>query len=170
MIDYHCVGEPVHCPKDAQQRPISQQIFTYNALGGITSIRTVLAGDSTAQLNTYYYENTQDPTQLTRVVQTNPASEIRFQYDAAGRLIRDAAGRIIRYDAQGRVLQLLSADGNGTVLRTYTYNAEHVIAQEKAGNTTRTLFYQDGNLVNEQIESPGQPSQQIHYLRWGHCV
>lgn len=61
------------------------------------------------------YDDTKDRTQLRKVTNMRGApgylSEILLEYDADGHMIQDEEGRLLDYDALGRLTQVSSAGG-----------------------------------------------------------
>jgi hypothetical protein len=61
------------------------------------------------------YDDTKDRTQLRKVTNMRGVpgypSEILLEYDADGHMIQDEEGRLLDYDALGRLTQVSSAGG-----------------------------------------------------------
>lgn len=96
LIKFRASGNAL--PYDSYGNQMIEQIYNYDALNNIVSMNTTLSDDSTNKAS-YHYENTADPTQLTRVQNSHSKYPASFQltYDAEGRMIRDEAGRKLSY-------------------------------------------------------------------------
>lgn len=134
-------------PTDSYGHRIISQTYQFDALNNLTTVTTSLTGKAVNKTS-YYYENQNDPTQLTRVTNTHkdyPAN-INLIYDSDGRMICDEAGRILTYDAIGR---LISVNENSCKC-TYRYDAlNRLITQKIDENDIRQLYYRGTELVNE---------------------
>lgn len=85
-------------------------------------------------------------------------SKISLLYDKAGRLVRDEAGRTLRYDAMGRLIRVESPlQGSGD----YGYDAFDRMAWQQVDSTQclHRLYYTGSQLSNEWI-SPATQKQQ----------
>jgi RHS repeat-associated protein len=157
LVDYSCEGDG--CPVDASGQPVRAQSFSYDALGSLT--RCVTQYDNGSDTADFTYD-TVDPTQLVTVTHTHPAfpQRIDLAYDAAGRLIRDEAGRTLDYDGLGR----LTGVGDGASCR---HDALGMLAVQTVGGETRELYYRGQCLVNEVTGAGGT----VRLMRLGdHCV
>lgn len=111
-------------------------------------------------ISTYHYENTLDPTQLTRITHSNPHYPATvFTYDACGRMICDEVGRTLKYDMLNR---LMDVSVNDLVSAKYGYNASNqLVKQETHDNGTYYLYYRDDELVHEINTSKKQNTRLI---------
>lgn len=159
--DCQCNGsiDPV---VDGYGQPITSQTFTLDALSNITKCVTVITGGNT-DTALYFFENPQDPTQLTRITHTfTPAypSEISLQYDANGRMTKDEAGRLLSYDETGRLIKITDSDHNA--LSTYGYDAMNtLVMQTLPDDDLRQLFYAGTRLVSEASSKTQQISRYV---------
>jgi RHS repeat-associated protein len=133
-------------PVDPQGKQIASQRFTFDALDNILEVETTFAGGS----NTAVYEFAgADPTQLTAVRNSHgdyPA-EILLSYDDDGNLITDEAGRLLDYDALGRLVSVsLEDDADGA---SYGYDAQDSPTSASTTTTREQRFYRDGELASQ---------------------
>jgi len=138
-----------HLPQDTYGRDMTAQTFTYDPFNNLLRCVTSLA-DGTGDDATFLYGNPDDPDQLTAVTHTHPdyPALITLAYDANGRMTRDEAGRILEYDALGRLLSVrIDEDG---AAGSYGYDAlGRLTFQQPAGDDASRLFYRGDDLVNE---------------------
>ncbi|WP_434628285.1 RHS repeat domain-containing protein [Chromobacterium sp. CV08] len=142
-------------PRDAYGKAMRGQRFEFDAFGNIRKCTTLLdgGGEDAAE---YLFENQADPCQLSKVTHTAsgyPAT-IELKYDKAGRLVRDEAGRTLRYDALGRLSRVEGTVGNAG----YGYDAhDRLVCQSvEASGMEHRLYYQADRLVNEWMTRSGQ--------------
>jgi RHS repeat-associated protein len=147
LIEYTCAGSQP--PTDPYGQLICAQTFEYDALDNLTLVKT---GSNAA---TYLYETPGDPTQLTRVTNTDAAypPQIVLEYDADGNLIADEAGRTLEYDALGRLLSVSSRDGGDP--GHYRFDPLDTLASTADGGSTEQRFYQTGDLANTIKDGKG---------------
>ena len=114
LQEYCCSGQAAFAPKDPAGKTIREQFFDFDAVDNITWLFTAFddeegdAGDNEA---TYLFDNEHDPAQLTGVVNTHPDyQDFTLHYDDDGNMDLDEKGKILAYDALGR---LISYDGSG---------------------------------------------------------
>ncbi|MDR0218539.1 MAG: hypothetical protein LBI71_06600 [Enterobacteriaceae bacterium] len=151
LTDYQCEG--AECPRDAYGMTLNRQQFRHDRLGNILTCITTLA-DGSQDTATFSYSPS-DACQLQRITHTHPSypAEITLDYDNAGRLIHDEAGRELAYDALGR---LISATQDGNASR-YGYDAAGRLALHRQNAQTQELYYQGSTRVMEiQRESGAQ--------------
>lgn len=148
LVHYTCTGTQL--PQDPQGRHIQQQAWTYDALNNLRSLQTTFE-DQTVNWITYDYHN-QDPTQVSKITQTNPSKTVNFTYDVAGHLIQDEVGRTFEYDTQGR---LTAVTQNDAVLSEYYYDALNVMVGQTFSGARHELFYQ-GDTITHEIQSESE--------------
>ncbi|OTA15177.1 YD repeat [Xenorhabdus vietnamensis] len=148
MTRYQASGQYL---SDSYGMPIAEQTYSYDALNNVSQVVTTQPDDS-KDIASYWYENTDDPTQLTRVTHSHPGypSEIALSYDANGRMLKDEAGRTLTYDALGRLTRV-QQDDTGC---EYGYDAfNRMVTQNINQNNLHELYYRGTELVNEvQVE------------------
>lgn len=147
-------------PQDVYGLTMAAQTYRYDAMNNLTSVITTLA-DSSSDEATYHYDNSDDPTQLSSVTHTHDSypQTITLKYDADGRLTQDETGRILDYDATGR---LISVSGNNISGGSYGYDAlNRLVSQNVIDGDTRQLYYRAGELVNEVMQQQGRGSRLI---------
>lgn len=161
LIKYSASGDAL--PHDAYGNQMIDQIYSYDALNNIISVITTLPDNSTNKA-TYLYKENNDPTQLTMVTNTHskyPAI-IQLAYDIEGRMIRDEAGRILSYDALGRLKEVSSGNVKSS---TYDYDALNRLIKQKVGeNDISRLYYRGSELVNEATSK----QREIRFMKLGH--
>lgn len=146
LINYRCSGTEL--PSDAYGKPISQQKYSWDCLNNMQTCITYFEDEQ--DTTTFLYENEEDPTQLTRVMHTHAdyPVEINLEYDRAGRMVKDEAGRALKYDELGR---LVSISGEGMPSSSYHYDAlNRLVEQQVNENDSSQLFYRGEELVVEK--------------------
>ncbi|WP_353161683.1 RHS repeat-associated core domain-containing protein, partial [Myroides odoratus] len=146
LVEYTIKGSEF--PKDGYGHAFCKQVYQYDALNNMTRVETTLENQQ-VDVAQYYYDNSEDPTQLTRVTHSHGSypSAIDLQYDTCGRMTVDEAGRNLSYDAFGRLVEL-----EGPQDSTYQYNANNqLVNQTVAGDKNCQLYYRAGELVNQVL-------------------
>lgn len=127
LEEYTCEGVPSYSPQDPAGKTLRYQYFEFDALDNITWVLTDFEeedGSLGTNEATYAFEN-DDPAQLTGVRNTHPAyADFTLDYDEDGNMKRDDKGKVLTYDALGR---LSSYDGNG-----YGYDPLDRLASQEA--------------------------------------
>lgn len=149
LVLYRCGGTDL--PVDAYGNAFTRQTFAFDALGNIVTCQTTLASGETDTAR-YYFDNQADPCQLTRVTHSlwdkkyHYPVKISLEYDKAGRMIKDEAGRTLSYDALGR---LSAVKGGGT----YGYDAHNRMVFQKVDKTEQAhrLYYRANRLIGEWL-------------------
>ena len=120
LTEHHCSGERL--PSDRYGNAITDQMFRFDALGNIKRCMTSFANGETNTAIFTYAED--DNCQLIKVtnsyVEGGYPGEQTFAYDDDGNQLNDEAGQRLRYDAQGRLLEVTSADGSESLCLLYT--------------------------------------------------
>ena len=146
LVEYTINGSEF--PSDGYGHKFCKQAYQYDALNNLLSVETTLE-DQQVDVAYYHYNNPQDPTQLSQVTHSNPLypAVIDLEYDTCGRMTLDEAGRLLSYDALGRLIQVEGqADSN------YQYNAvNQLINQTIEGDKNCQLYYRGGELVNQVV-------------------
>ncbi|MDO7897557.1 RHS repeat domain-containing protein, partial [Pseudomonas citrulli] len=109
LVLYTCEGsEP---PVDPYGKTILSQLFRFDALDNLIRVNTTSPEGTNVAV--YTYDNAMDRTQLRKVTNTGGVpgypAEIVLEYDADGHMIQDEEGRLLDYDALGRLIQVSSA-------------------------------------------------------------
>ena len=133
-------------PLDPQGKQIQSQTFKFDALDNLTEVTTVFAGGSNIALYEY---NGEDPVQLSAVSNSHAdyPARIELDYDANGNLTVDEAGRLLDYDALGRLLSV-SAAGDAPAV-DYGYDALDSLTNSQSTEGKEQRFYRDGQLANQ---------------------
>ncbi|WP_438280871.1 RHS repeat domain-containing protein, partial [Pseudomonas alabamensis] len=129
LTTYQCTGD--QCPIDPYGNMIKSQRFRFDPLDNITHVLTQFGNNRNTA--TYHFENTQDPTQLTRITNSFGApypDEIKLEYDGNGNLIRDDEGRVLKYDALNRLRLVTNREQDS---HAYGYDPLNVLS-----STTRS--------------------------------
>jgi len=116
-------------PKDSNGNMITEQDYSYDTLGDITS-QVVKTNNGTSTL-TYNYTNSNDPMQLMSLNSSNTAQSFSS----------------IKYDDEGNMLQ----DWNGN---SYTYNALDEMTSTTNAKNTEMLYGYDGEGNTSVVYSP----------------
>ncbi|MGC6031353.1 RHS repeat domain-containing protein [Enterobacter kobei] len=135
-------------PQDSLGYILGQR-YTYDLVGNILTCVTTYDGSPGSNTVTYNYDNPNDPCQLTGYVPTTGGDEVKLPRDACGRVTTDEAGRVLGYDALGR-LNSLKLKGE-TTAGSYGYDAHNrLVSQSPAANpvTTSQTNYYLGNRLN----------------------
>ncbi|WP_158781629.1 RHS repeat domain-containing protein [Pantoea sp. BAV 3049] len=146
LVNYMVSGNSL--PVDGYGNSIKSQTYAFDALNNLTSVTTELSDDSTDTAE-YTYNNPDDPTQLTSVMHTHTdyPQLISLEYDDCGRMTRDEAGRVLSYDAIGRLSDI---SDEGTTGGKYDYDAlNRLITQQVSDTELRSLYYRGNELVSE---------------------
>lgn len=147
LTSYGCTGSTP--PVDASGRPVLAMALTYDPLDNVTRCVTTL--DNGTDTADFTYDGT-DPVKLIRITHTHPGypARIDLAYDAAGRMIRDEAGRSLGYDALGRLISVDGASG-----ATYGYDAtDRLVTQTPGGSSRQDIHYRSG-LISNQLDETG---------------
>ncbi|MGW3230857.1 RHS repeat-associated core domain-containing protein [Kitasatospora sp. NPDC001095] len=138
LAEYTCGG--IALPRDEHGNAITQQVFTYDSYGNVTTCRSTLLAGSSVTANYRFAKD--DPCQLTGIDYQDSVYPARtLQYDASGRLVVDAAGSKLGYDALGRLTA--AEPGSG-----YGYDPLDRLLTQQAEGTTRRLTYRKQTLAS----------------------
>jgi len=158
---HDCSGSSL--PKDGYGQEFTSQVFEYDCLNNIIKCTTT---DSygTQDVATFNYKNEKDPTQLTSIEhQGNPAypSIINLSYYDDGRLQYDEAGRLLAYDALGRLFSIETTEGAQS---NYRYDGFNTLVFQSINDETRYLYYRGSLLVNQINQTQQQQDRYISGL------
>jgi RHS repeat-associated protein len=166
LQDYRVTGTQL--PRDAHGNAFVRQRFTFDAPGNIRTCETTLdsRGHGAVITATFGYA-THDPCRLISVTYNREASaqgykDLAFSdadYDAAGRLLKDEAGRGLHYDALGRLVRVTQ---NGGQAGEYGYDAGNRLVWQRVDSTQQLhrLYYRGSRLVNEWVSPKGNGQKQ----------
>lgn len=146
LIRHTCSGSEL--PPDNYGVPFVEQRFTYDALDNIVTLETDPAsGNGDTNVTTFEYSE-QDPTQLITMAHSRPdyPARLTLQYDSAGNLLRDEAGRQLSYDAMNRLSGVRLSDGE----RQYRYDPSDKVGAITQGGKTRHRYYSGSRLEFEK--------------------
>ncbi|WP_346399364.1 RHS repeat-associated core domain-containing protein [Pseudomonas syringae] len=148
LMQYQCTG--TERPVDPYGRTLLAQNFTFDGANNLTVVTTRFDdGDNGEDTNSarYFYEK-DDPVQLSRVTNSNGKyypPEIKLHYDPDGNLDIDEAGRTLKYDPLGRLIEV----GTPSAGIHYQYDPQDQLTGETRGEDRDLRFYRDGELANQ---------------------
>ncbi len=148
LMQYQCTG--TQRPVDPYGRTLLAQNFTFDGANNLTVVTTRFDdGDNGEDTNSarYFYEK-DDPVQLSRVTNSNGKyypPEIKLHYDPDGNLDIDEAGRTLKYDPLGRLIEV----GTPSAGIHYQYDPQDQLTGETRGEDRDLRFYRDGELANQ---------------------
>ncbi|RML35403.1 RHS repeat domain-containing protein [Pseudomonas syringae] len=148
LMQYQCTG--TQRPVDPYGRTLLAQNFTFDGANNLTVVTTRFDdGDNGEDTNSarYFYEK-DDPVQLSRVTNSNGKyypPEIKLHYDPDGNLDIDEAGRTLKYDPLGRLIEV----GTPSAGIHYQYDPQDQLTGETCGEDSDLRFYRDGELANQ---------------------
>jgi RHS repeat-associated protein len=148
LAEYKVTGSSL--PQDGYGQYITGQTYLFNAINNIITVTTKLK-DGKVDTAMHHYDNAADPTQLTSVTHTHSGypQTISLKYDTNGSMTKDELGRLLGYDATGRLVSL-SMEGMSNV--GYVYDAlDRLVCQNIGDADSRQLYYRQDELVNEVL-------------------
>jgi RHS repeat-associated protein len=168
LIEQHNEGGANALPKDRFGKPITQQVFIFDALDNVTSAITLYA-DTSLCMSTATFGD-QDACQLASLTHTLMSSgrqleEVKtetFTYDSNGRLISRDQGWQLTYDTFGQLTGLQGPDG---LEQHYRYDPHgSLCAVEEAGGEQQRFYdglsidhVRQGQRVQRYLRSAGTP-------------
>lgn len=142
---YECTGTQL--PVDPYGKAINRQVFTFDGLDNIKTVRTFFTegGIESSNRATYAYTGL-DPAQLSNITNNHAdyPSLISLNYDPDGNLLQDEAGRTLVYDALSRLTEV---NGPGPGAGRYRYDPLDKLSGQDGGDTPEHRFYRDGELA-----------------------
>ncbi|KAK6354339.1 hypothetical protein TWF730_008746 [Orbilia blumenaviensis] len=155
LIKYKCQARSSEgAPSDDRGRAIIEQHLSYDRLGNIDNVRNVFTNGSQDTIH-YIYGNQNDPFMITLIRGTSPPRSIPLQYDSSGRLVGDEEGRVLSYDAFGRLVRV--SDMSGQALTEYHYDPQKLKGQAYRGQDGQyelhRFRYNGPTLVGEDTRS-----------------
>ncbi|CAM3564495.1 putative Nematicidal protein 2 [Xenorhabdus nematophila ATCC 19061] len=138
-------------PQDETGKALSRQDFTYDSVTSNMTTKSVTYTDDTTTFTMYLFENKDDQCQLTGI-RTDTGTTTSLKYDDAGRLTQDEYGRMLSYDALGRLCKVTL---NGSTLTRYRYDAGNQLSGQTVGDTTTRYYY--GNSTLAYMEDDATP-------------
>ncbi|MDZ4022002.1 MULTISPECIES: RHS repeat-associated core domain-containing protein [Pseudomonas] len=139
-------ADPAVAPKDPFGNLVVKQVFRLDALDCYIDVVSTFA-DNSSDTATFEYENSSDPTQVTRIAHTHASwpRQIDLAYDARGRLERDSLGRVLTWDGQDR-LQSVSYQGQTC---TYGYDPAGNLCDRRVDGQLSRSFHSANSLTHE---------------------
>ncbi|WP_288440830.1 sugar-binding protein [uncultured Pseudomonas sp.] len=122
-------------PVDPFGKVIREQYFRFDDIDNITRVLTVFPGGSNTAR--YAFDNAQDPAQLTGIENDHPdylEGNVALVYDANGCLIKDEAGRALKYDGLNRLINVTVPASDDLPEQTSRYGydpVDRLASQEK---------------------------------------
>jgi len=163
LEQHTCSGERL--PSDRYGNAIVDQLFRFDDLDNIELCLTTFAnGDSNRARFTYAED---DSCQLVEVSNTYleggyPQTQA-FEYDLDGNLLNDEQGQQLRYDSQGRLLEVSSADGSRSLVH-YRYDGhQHLVGARQEDEEAETLRFYQGYRLSYTVRD----GVQVHYFSDG---
>jgi RHS repeat-associated protein len=164
-----CSSTGVWQPKNPKGTAISHQAFTYDNLGNVKTCVTTFGNQSCT--STYTYDVAKGY-RLKKLEQSHADYKpvVTVEYDAAGRVTKDATGKTYAYDWLGRLVRAGS--------RHYTYDPLNRLASsaDQAGGTPHQLIhdgyrvrgeYPVGTQRDHRIVLPGSSACQVQKNKAG---
>lgn len=143
---YLCSGDEL--PEDRYGSKIEQQLFVFDALDNIILCRSKFSDGSVDQADFTY--DSVDACQLIAISHTHPGytpQHVEFKYDSNGNMLNDERGQCLRYDSQGRLLDV--SNGRTQDSTTYRYDTHnHLFGVTEPGQPETLRFYQNNRLSN----------------------
>ncbi|WP_312269367.1 RHS repeat domain-containing protein [Pseudescherichia sp.] len=161
LYRHDCSGTAL--PKDGYGQEFNFQTFEYDCLNNITTCTTT-DSNGTQDVATFNYKNEQDPTQLTSIEHHgNPVypSVINLEYYDDGRLKYDEAGRLLAYDAVGRLFSIETNEGTQS---NYRYDGFNTLVFQSINDEARYLYFRGSLLVNQINQTQQQQDRYISGL------
>ncbi|UVK85594.1 hypothetical protein LOY46_13205 [Pseudomonas sichuanensis] len=139
-------ADPAVAPKDPFGNRVVKQVFRLDALDCYIDVVSTFA-DNSSDTATFEYENSSDPTQVTRIAHTHASwpRQIDLAYDARGRLERDSLGRVLTWNGQDR-LQSVSYQGQTC---TYGYDPAGNLCDRRIDGQLTRSFHSANRLTHE---------------------
>ncbi|WP_153785065.1 RHS repeat-associated core domain-containing protein [Pseudomonas sp. EMN2] len=133
-------------PKDPFGNLVVKQVLRLDALDCYIDVVSTFA-DNSSDTATFEYQNSSDPTQVTRITHTHASwpRQIDLAYDARGRLERDSLGRVLTWDGQDR---LLSVSYQGQTC-TYGYDPAGNLCDRRVDGQLTRSFHSAKALTHE---------------------
>ena len=144
LIGFQCQGS--QSPIDEHNNQLQEQYFYFDDLDNIIQVSATFQ-DKSQNTASYFYDN-EDPTQVTRIVNTHPdyPPQIELGYNDNGCLIRDEQGRTLEYDTMNRLS--IVRDAKHEILTQYWYDASgKLVGQRVPGEPDRQFYYREESLI-----------------------
>ncbi|MBC3383557.1 RHS repeat-associated core domain-containing protein [Pseudomonas sp. SWRI179] len=145
---YRCSGTDL--PKDRYGNAIVSQYFEFDVLDNIIYTRTVFSDGRLDIAHFTFAED--DPCQLVGASHSHPdyqQLESRFSYDPDGNLEHDETGLRLRYDSQGRLVQVTTPTGQSVT--AYRYDPHDNLQAVQPQGDTQTLRFYQGTRVTDTL-------------------
>lgn len=145
---YRCSGSDL--PTDRYGNAIVSQYFEFDALDNIIYTRTVFSDGSLDIAHFTFAED--DPCQLLGASHSHSdyqQLESRFSYDPDGNLEHDENGLRLRYDSQGRLVQVTTPTGQSVT--AYRYDPHDNLQAVQPQGDTQTLRFYQGTRVTDTL-------------------
>ncbi|WP_459206251.1 RHS repeat domain-containing protein [Pseudomonas sp. MLB6B] len=120
-------------PQDDEGRPVTKQVFRFDALDNISTGLTTFADGTSARIQyTYDQDDRCQLAGLTLYQAGQTSLALTFSYDANGNLKIDEQGRELRYDSQNRLMEVGQSgryryDGLGRLMASVTDGNEEAL-------------------------------------------
>ncbi|MFD1794045.1 RHS repeat-associated core domain-containing protein [Ochrobactrum teleogrylli] len=157
------------CKRNVQSNDPGAQTFVYDAFDNITSCTTTNYAGKT-NVTSYYFDNADDPCQLTRLVTVQPSSKrstVSLEYDARGCLKKDEKGRRLTYDAMGRLSSINTRKGAKVKTSLYSYDAHGERRMQTLPDKSQLEFYYGSHFPQCVIHRKGAQTRATRWLYHG---
>lgn len=138
-------------PNISDGRKLESRVYNYDFFNNITKIESKFPDNSPPLVETYIYNNKEDPTQLSAIQYGNgdeaqPYATTFLSYDKEGRVIVNAAGNSIGYNQTGGIDTI--SDHDNKAICTYKYDAGERLKIKTSANDTCLYFYCGNEVVS----------------------
>ncbi|WP_434681193.1 RHS repeat-associated core domain-containing protein [Pseudomonas sp. R1-18] len=146
---YSCEGTQL--PADAKGNSLTEQIFVFDALDNVEMCLSRYE-DGTRDMARFTYAP-HDPCQMVQVSHTHPSypATIDFSYDDDGHMLNDEHGNRLRYNDQGRLIEVRNAANDASVM-TCRYDGHDDLMAVRNGVESETLRFYQGYRLSRTVQ------------------
>ena len=145
----HYTANDQAAPVDPFGNRIVEQTFTFNKLSGYERVSSLFLDDTRDEAAFSYA--TDDPAQVRHITHTHASwpQSIELTHDQCGRLISDTLGRVLRWDAQGR---LIKVDYRNRTC-DYRYDPPGQLSDRVVDGALTRSFFNDNQPTHERSDT-----------------